>query len=191
MGGGVDDAVFVGVGLGHGLDADDVAADFGVDLGQLLQRAGLRIHDHVGQDDGERLRPDDVAGAPDRVAEALGLHLAGEAHLAGLGQLGVHGRQDLGLALGQELGLELDLVVEIVLDRLFGAAGDEDDVLDPRLARLFHDIGEDRPVDDVQQLLGRGLGAGQNPRAETGHGQDRLAQRGWAKAGGGGRHGSS
>ena len=56
----------------------------------------------------------------------------------------------------------------------------------PRLARLFHDVGEDRSVDDVQQLLGRGLGAGQNPRAETGHGQDRLTQ-----AGGGGRHGSS
>ncbi len=176
----------MGVGSGHGLDADDVAADLGVDLGQLLQGAGLRIHDDVGQDDGEGLVADDVAGAPNGVAQALGLHLAGEAHLAGLGQLGVHDLQDLGLALGQELGLKLDLVVEIILDRLFGAAGDEDDVLDPRLARLFHDVGEDRSVDDVQQLLGRGLGAGQNPRAETGHGQDRLTQ-----AGGGGRHGSS
>ena len=186
MGGGVDNAVFVRVGLGHGLDADDVAADLGVDLGQLLQGAGLRIHDDVRQDDGEGFMADDVAGAPDGVTQALGLHLAREAHLAGLGQLGVHDLQNLGLALGQELGLELDLVVEIVLDRLFGAAGDEDDVLDSRLARLFHDVGENRPVDDVQQLLGRGLGAGQNPRAETGHGQDRLAQ-----AGGRGRHGSS
>ena len=38
---GIDDAVFVGLGLGHGLDADDVAADLGIELGQLLQGPGL------------------------------------------------------------------------------------------------------------------------------------------------------
>src|SRR5690606_40988888 len=64
VGGGVDDAVFVGVGLGHGLYADDVAADLGVELGQLFQSARLRVHDHVRQDDGEGFMADDVAGAP-------------------------------------------------------------------------------------------------------------------------------
>ncbi|MNY37316.1 hypothetical protein D3C86_1718720 [compost metagenome] len=129
---------------------------------------------------------DDVAGAPDGVAQTLGLHLAGEAHLAGGGQLGVHGLQNFGLALGQKLGLQLDLVVEIVLDGLFGAAGDEDDVLDPRLARLFHDVAEDGPINDVQQLLRRGLGARQDAGAQAGHGKNRLA-----KARGGSRHQSS
>ncbi|MNT33530.1 hypothetical protein D3C72_1694630 [compost metagenome] len=176
----------MGGGLGHGFDADDVAADLGIKVRQLLQGARLRIDDDVGQDDGEGLVADDVAGAPDGVAQALGLHLAGEAHLAGRGQLGVHGLQKLYLALGQKLGLQLDLVVEIVLDRLFGAAGDEDDVLDPRLARFLDDVGQDGPINDVQQFLRRGLGAGQDAGAQAGHGKNRLA-----KARGGSRHQSS
>ena len=110
------------------------------------------------------------------MAQPLGLHLAGEAHLAGRGQFGVHHFQDVGLALGLQLSLKLDLVIEIVLDRPLGAAGDEDDVFDPRLSGLFDDVGEDRPIDDVQQFLGGRLGAGQNPGAEARDGQNGLAQ---------------
>ena len=108
----------------------------------------------------------------------LGCHLAGEAHLPGGGQFGDHLLEDLQLALGQQLGLQLDLVIEIVLDRLLGATGDEDDVLDPGLARLFDDVAQDRPIDDVQQFLGRGLGAGQDAGAQARDGQDGLAEAG-------------
>ena len=110
------------------------------------------------------------------MSQPLGLHLAGEAHLAGRGQLGVHHFEDLDLALGQQLGLKLDLVIEIVLDGALGAAGDEDDVFDPGFAGFFHDIGQNRPIDDVQQFLGRGLGAGKNAGAEARDGQNGLAQ---------------
>jgi hypothetical protein len=56
--------------FGHGLDADHVAADLVIDLDQLFQRAGLSIDDDVGQHDGEGLVADDVAGAPDGVAQS-------------------------------------------------------------------------------------------------------------------------
>ena len=183
---GVDDAVFVGLALRHRLDADDIAADLGIDISQLFQGAWLGIHDHIGQQDRERLIADDVAGAPDGVAQTQRLHLAGEAHLAGRRQLGDHGLEDVGLALGQQLGFQLDLVVEIVLDRALGPPGDEDDMLDSGLPGFLDDVAEDGPVDDVQQFLGRGLGAGQDAGAQTGDGQDSLA-----KAAGGGGHGRS
>ena len=49
---------------------------------------------------------------------------------------------------------DLDVVVEIVLDRSLAAAGDEHEALDPRRLRLSHDVGHDRAVEDVEQLLG-------------------------------------
>ena len=179
----IDDAVFVGLALRHSLDADDVAAHPGINICQLFQGTRPGIHDHIGQQDGERLVADNVTGAPDGVTEAERLHLAGEAHLAGACQFGVHHLQDIGLALGQQLGFQLDLVIEIVLDGALGAPGHEDDMLNPGLTGFLDDIAEDRPVDDVQQLLGRGLGAGQDACAQTG---DR--QNGLAKAAGGSGH---
>ena len=52
------------------LDRDDVAAGLVVDLDHLRQAAGLGLHDHVGQKHGEGLVADDLARAPDGVAEA-------------------------------------------------------------------------------------------------------------------------
>ncbi len=106
------------------------------------------------------------------MAEAERLHLAHEAHLAGLGQLGLEVLQDLRLALGPKLGLELGVVVEIVLDGLLAAPDDEHEVLDAGRAALGHDVGQDRTVDDVEQVLGGGLAHRQHTGAEPRNRQD-------------------
>ena len=66
--------------------------------------------------------------------------------------------------------------VEIVDQRGFAAAGHEDHLLDPRLARLVDRILDQRPVDDRQQLLRDGLGGGQQAGAEAGDREHGLAK---------------
>ncbi len=92
------------------------------------------VEQHVGQQQRERLVADQFARAPDGMAEAERLLLAGEAGAAGLRQVAVEAGQ-LGrlAALGQRL-LELELAVEMVLDDALVAAGDEDEMLDAGLA---------------------------------------------------------
>ena len=89
------------------------------------------LHQHVGQQQRERLVPDQLARAPDRMAQAQGRLLAGKARGARSGQVA---RQDLeiggALAL-RERALELELAVEMVLDHRLVAAGDKDEMLDP------------------------------------------------------------
>src|ERR1700710_1890149 len=46
------------------------------------------------------------------------------------------------------------------------SSDDEDEMLDAGRPRLLDDVGEDRPVDDIQQVLGRGLGPGQHPGSQ-------------------------
>ncbi len=149
------------------LDHDDVAAHLVVGIHRLGQRGGLGVHQHVRQHHGERLVAHHLPGAPYGVAEAQGLHLAHEAHLPGLGQFPLEVRQDLGLALGAELGLEFGVVVEIVLDGRLAAAHDEDEVFDARGPALGHDVGKDRAIDDVEQVLRGGLPDRQDPRAKS------------------------
>ena len=74
------------------------------------------LHQHVGQQQRERLMADELARAPHRVAEAERLLLAGEARLPAPAIL----RQELELARLAALGqrqFELELPVEMVLDR--------------------------------------------------------------------------
>lgn len=173
---GRNDAVLVGLAFRHFLDADDIAAaDLVVEVDQLAEAGALGVDDDVRQHDREGLVADDVTGAPDGVAQAQGGHLAHEAHLAGLGQLGAQLFKDLDLALGFQLRLKLDLMIEIVLDRALRAAGDEDEVFDARLATFLDNVGKNWSIDDVQQFLWRGLGARQDTRTETGDRKNSFA----------------
>ena len=70
---------------------------------------------------------------------------------------------------------ELEGMVEIIDERRFAAAGDEDQLLDPRLARLVDRILDQRPVDDRDHLLGNALGGREQAGAETGDREHRLA----------------
>ena len=65
-----DDAVLVRLILGHRRDGDVVAAVRVVGLDHLGEARRWRVMQHVGQQQRERLVADDLARAPDRVAEA-------------------------------------------------------------------------------------------------------------------------
>ena len=71
------------------------------------------------------------------------------------------------LARAAQRRLELEADVEIIDQRAFAAAGDEDHLLDPRLARFVDGILDQRPIDDRQHFLGDGLGRGEQARAEA------------------------
>ena len=155
----------------HFLDGDDVAAGLLIGLHHLLEDARDALEQHVGQQQREGLVADQLAGAPDGVAEAQRLLLAGEAGLAGLRQVALQLVQRPDLAAHFERVFELELLVEMVLDHRFVAPGDEDEMLDPGLARLVDRVLDQRPVDDRQHFLGHRLGGGQETGAKAGHGE--------------------
>ena len=160
------------------LDREDVAAELVVGLDALLKAASAvaaRLGHHVREQDGEGLVADDVARAPDGVAEAERRLLAGEAGRAGRRQVGHQGRVGAVLAAALQRVLEFVGRIEMVLDDALVAAGDEDEMLDARLARLVDDILQDRTVDDRQHLLGDGLGRRQKAGAEAGDGENGFA----------------
>ena len=140
-----------------------------------LHAALLGLHDHVGQKQRERLVADEVARAPDGMAEAERHLLAGEARLARRRLQPLQPGELLVLAaLGQRV-VELELEVEMIFDHRLVAAGDEDEMLDAGFPRLVDDILDDGPVDDREHLLRNGLGGRKKPRAETGHRENCLA----------------
>ena len=81
----------------------------------------------------------------------------------------------LALAARLEEGLELDVDVEVILDGVLAAAGDEDHVVDARRQGFLDAVLDSRLVDERQHFLGLGLGRGQEARAEARGGEDGLA----------------
>ncbi len=79
------------------------------------------------------------------------------------------------LAVAAQRCVDLEGVVEMILDRRLHAAGDDDHVLDAGGERLADDVVEHRAIDDGQQFLGNALGGRQHAGAETGGGNDGLA----------------
>jgi hypothetical protein len=63
--------------------------------------------------------------------------------------------------------VQFEAVVEVVLHRALAAAGDDDDVLDPRRDRLFHAVLDDGLVHQRQHLFGNHLGGRQKARAQS------------------------
>ena len=138
------------------------------------------LHQHVGQQQRERLVADDFARAPHRMAEAERRLLAGEADGAGFRQGLRQQLQFRRLAALDQGHFELELAVEMVLDDALVAAGDEDEMLDAGLARLVDHVLDQRPVDDRQHFLRHGLGGGQEAGSEAGDGKDGFADAGHA-----------
>ena len=174
-----DHAIHVDAVGRHLLDRDDVGAlaerARGVD--HLREAAAVVLHQHVGQQQRERLVSDQLARAPHRVAEAERRLLAREAGGARARQVA---RQQLEIGVPLPLVqrvLELELAVEMVLDDALVAAGDEDEMLDAGLARLVDHVLDQRPVDHRQHFLGHGLGGGQEPGAEAGDRENGFADR--------------
>ena len=79
------------------------------------------------------------------------------------------------LAAVLEVVLELEGGVEVILDGALVAAGDEDDLREPGGHRLLDHVLDRGLVHQGQHFLRLRLGGGQEPRAESGRGEDRLA----------------
>ncbi len=67
--------------------------------------------------------------------------------------------------------------VEVFDDPGLPATGDEDHLLDPRLARFVHRVLDQWAVYDREQLLGHHLGRGQEAGAKTGNGENGFPDR--------------
>jgi len=65
----------------------------------------------------------------------------------------------------------------MILDDALVAPGDEDEMLDPGLARLVDHMLDQRPVDHRQHLLGHRLGGRQEAGPEAGDREDGFANR--------------
>ena len=164
--------------VGHRLDRDQVGflAELARRLDHLRQAARRVQHQFVRQHHRERLVADDVARAPDRVAEAERRLLPGEAGGAGVGLVA---RQNLLLGLlvaaRGERGVEFEHAVEMILDHALVAPGDEDEMLDAGFPGLVVHVLDQRLVDDGQHFLRHRLGGGQDAGAETGDREDGFA----------------
>ncbi len=155
--------------------ATHVAADLAMGIDHLFQAARMGEDQVVGEQDGERLVGQEVAGAPHRVAEPHRHLLAGVGDVARRGHPVENRTQGLGLAAFEQHVLQLDAVIEMVLDRALGAAGDEDELLDAGVDRLLDGILNQWLVDDGQHFLRHRLGRREEAGTEAGDRKHRLA----------------
>ena len=130
---------------------------------------------HVGQQQREGLVTDDIACAPDRMAEAERALLTRKACLAGVGQVGVERLQLRFLPALVEGPLKLELAVEMVLDNTLVATGDEDEMFDAGGPRLVDHVLDDGAIDDGQHLFRHRFRGGQEAGTEASHGKDGFA----------------
>src|SRR5260221_1898849 len=177
IGGDVEHAVPRGVLARHIHDSHDVAAGLLVDIDHLLEAGHVGEEEIVGEDDGEGLIADELARAPDGVAEAERLLLPRIGDLAGLGHPGMEGVELGLLAASAQRRLELEGMVEMILQRRFRATGHEDEFLDAGGPRLLEGVLDQRLVDDRQHFLRDRLGRGQEARAESADWKDSFAYR--------------
>ena len=82
--------------------------------------------------------------------------------------------QEPDLAARLEEGFELDRDIEMILDRVFAPAGDQDDVVDAGRCGLFDAILNDRLVDEREHFFGLGLRGGKKARPKAGRGKHGL-----------------
>src|ERR1044072_1570760 len=150
-------------------------AETAVCIDHLPEATGLCHHQHVGQDRGERLVPDQFARAPCGVSQPERRLLAGERCGPRAGQHFGEDREVGGLVARTQRLLQLVLQIEIVPDRILVAAGDEDEVLDAGFARLVDDELDRRTIHDGEHLLRDRLGGGEEAGTETSHREDGFA----------------
>ena len=83
-----------------------------------------------------------------------------------------HEFEQLALAARLEFRFQFVGLVEVILDRPLGTAGDEDHVGDAGRHRFLDRILDQRLVDDRQHFLGTGLGRRQEAGAHAGDRKD-------------------
>ncbi len=164
-------ADLLGGELAHG---DGAAVVFLRRIHQLLEHRRFAEHDIVAQQNAEGFVPDEALGAPDRMAEALGLLLPQEVDVRHVRHL-AHGAGFVPLAVRDQPRLQIGGVVKIVLNGGLAAVGDDQDLLDAGGDGLLHNVLEYGLVHQRQHLLRDALGVGQQTSAETRRGNDCFA----------------
>ena len=124
----------------------------------------------VGEEHGEGFVADEFTGHEDGVAEAEGFSLANVGDIDHVGD-GAHDLQQIGLAALFEHAFELVADIEMVFDRLFAAAGDDEDLVAARSHGFFDSVLDDGLIDQREHFLGLGFGCGQKAGAEAGGGE--------------------
>ena len=147
-----------------------------VHLDHLAQRRRIRIDHVVAQNDRERFVPYEIPGHEYRMTEPERLTLP---HIGD-----ADGTRDLPnlfelrrLAPLSEEAFQLDRDVEVILDCVLTAPGDDDDVGDARLRSLLDAVLDDRLVDQHEHLLGLRLRSREKASTESSSGEDGFPNR--------------
>ena len=80
--------------------------------------------------------------------------------------------EQLSFAVAFEIFFQLERAVEMVFDRPFSAARDDDDVLDARGDGFFDRVLDQRFVHQREHLFGRGFGGRKKAGSQAGGGDD-------------------
>ncbi len=166
-----DDAVPADFLLWYLLHTQDRAFALLVDMDQLGETGNGRVDDFVSEDDGERFVADQMLCAEDRMSESHGFRLPDVAKVGQIGNV-PHLIQHLALAAALQILFQLEGTVEVVFDRAFTSAGDDDDVFDARRDGFFDDVLNQRFVDQRKHLFGRSLGGGEKACTQSGCGNN-------------------
>ena len=133
----------------------------------------MAVDDVIREQHGEGLVSHQVARDQDGVAESQRFLLADVSYIEEPGDR-AHLLAQFDLAPPRELVLELERDVEMVLNRVFAAPGDEDHHRDARGGHFFNRVLHQGLVHDGQHFLGLRLGGGEEARAQSSHGQNRF-----------------
>ena len=156
---GVDDAVAGNVLQRHFLHPDNTFSRGFKSLDERFERGAILVENIISQQERKGFRSHGVPRAEHRVAETQGLALPDESELA-KARDGPHLLEIIGLAPSEQHVLQLVGHVEMILDGLFAATGDEHKVFYTRADGFFHDILDDGLVHQGQHFFGLGLGRG-------------------------------
>src|SRR6185437_16056811 len=165
-----DDAIHVHAVGRHFFHRDDVGVVFelGCGVDHLRDAAARILHQHVRQQQRERLIADQFACAPHRMTETERRLLAGETGGAWVRQVLRQQRKVVRLSAFAQGHFELELAVEVILDHALVATGDEYQVLNAGLPRLIHHMLDKRAVHDREHFLRHGFGRRKEPGSEPG-----------------------
>jgi hypothetical protein len=155
----VEDAV-----RGNHFAFDDLSGEDGAlllieDFDHLLEAGNFGVDHVVGQENGEGLVADKLAGHQDGVAEAESFFLADIGDMNHVGD-GADDVKQVGFVALLEHGLEFIADVEVVFDGLFATAGDDEDLVATGGHGLLDSVLDDGLVDQREHFFGLSFGSG-------------------------------
>lgn len=167
-------AILMRIAIRHFVNRDEIAAMTFVGVDHARQTRLFAVMEHIGQQQRKRLITNNVARAPDGMAETERRLLAREARLAGLGQIVCESFELLDLAAFSQRAIKLEMHVKMIFDDSLATACDKNEMLNARRTRLIDDMLDHGTVDHRQHLFRYGLGGRQKAGAKPGNGEHGL-----------------